>query len=221
MKHRLRWLTRPWGPPPHDDYHLGERIGLGAMAVVLFIPMWFGTQWLVAGGDRFYDVSLPIDDLIPLCIPMIWGYLAMYLFVALTYLMIRRRWLYRTWLVGILVQSLIASVVFVAFPVRMVDRPDLEVALTPGISAVLLGMFYATDAPLNLFPSLHLGSALFCGYALVIERPGWRWAIAALVVLTAFSVVLVRQHYVMDAVAGIALATVMRSVLVWARRKYE
>jgi membrane-associated phospholipid phosphatase len=102
------------------------------------------------------------------------------------------------------VMHLICFAIFLAFPVKAELRP----ALLPTDSASFraLAYYYEIDPPVNLFPSLHCANAVLAArMAQKLSRRGG-WLIAVGAALVVISVVLVKQHYVADAVAGVLLA---------------
>ncbi len=78
--------------------------------------------------------------------------------------------------------------------------------------------------PYAALPSLHFGWALLLSVALVLGRPRGRWGAAAVVAAVAlptaqlFAVVLTGNHFILDAVAGAAVAGVALALaLAWRR----
>jgi membrane-associated phospholipid phosphatase len=94
-----------------------------------------------------------------------------------------------------------AAAIFLLFPVT-IERP----ALTGHSLAIRLIALEYRDKPYNLFPSLHVALATLVALACGDARH-FRWWLPAIVGLIAVSTVLVKQHYIVDALAGLALAT--------------
>jgi membrane-associated phospholipid phosphatase len=96
----------------------------------------------------------------------------------------------------------LSGVGFLALPAERVKLPP-DVA---GISGVLFHFADWLNLEHNYLPSLHVGMAVVCAYAYGRFGPRtlgvicWLWAAAI-----AFSTLLTHQHYVADAVAGVAL----------------
>jgi hypothetical protein len=109
------------------------------------------------------------------------------------------------------VMHVVCFAIFVVYPVKADLRPP---ALSgDGASIRALAYYYEIDPPVNLFPSLHCANAALSAIMAykISRRIGRLVAVGAgLVVL---SVVLVKQHYVADAVAGIALALAVDRLL--------
>lgn len=102
------------------------------------------------------------------------------------------------------VMQCIGFAIFLAYPVKAELRPP---SLTgDGTSLRVLAYYYELDPPVNLFPSLHCANAVLA--ALMAHKLSRRvgWLISVLAALVVISVPLVKQHYIADALAGIALA---------------
>ena len=99
--------------------------------------------------------------------------------------------------------------VFLLAPMKM-SRTGLE----PGTFEPLFQLLWAIDPPFNTFPSLHVSLATIA--TLVVwqhdQRLG-RWMLLSATVLT-LSTFLVKQHFIIDALGGVALA------MIWYRRHY-
>ncbi len=65
---------------------------------------------------------------------------------------------------------------------------------------------YAVDPPTNCFPSLHLAFATLSMLCAGTARRLWGWVALPLVVGIAASIVTMKQHFIADGVAGVALA---------------
>ena len=99
--------------------------------------------------------------------------------------------------------------VFLLAPMKM-SRTGLE----PGTFEPLFQLLWAIDPPFNTFPSLHVSLATIA--TLVVcqhdQRLG-RWMLLGATVLT-LSTFLVKQHFIIDALGGVALA------MIWYRCHY-
>ena len=99
--------------------------------------------------------------------------------------------------------------VFLLAPMKM-SRAGLE----PGALEPLFELMWAIDPPFNTFPSLHVSLATIA--TLVVwqhdQRLG-RWMLIGATVLT-ISTFLAKQHFVIDALGGVALA------MIWYRCHY-
>lgn len=96
---------------------------------------------------------------------------------------------------------LVCSLVHLMWPVT-IERPSVgEMA---GVSARALGLVYAMDKPVSLFPSFHAAVAPI----LLSSRPTsrlWRTLMWAWMASICFSCVLTKQHYLLDVIAGLCV----------------
>ena len=75
-----------------------------------------------------------------------------------------------------------------------------------GFWAGILAWLYRADQPTDLFPSLHVALAFLMAKAVGRERPAWHPAMLAWATLIALSTLLIRQHYLVDVIAGVVVA---------------
>jgi len=96
----------------------------------------------------------------------------------------------------------ISDAIFAAFPTR-VPRPAVS-----GDDAFsrLLRYVYARDEPYAGFPSEHASTATALAVYLVVVTTGrWRGAVVAAAALVVASTLLIRQHFLADALGGVLL----------------
>ncbi len=164
---------------------------------------YFLLNWLAQSRAAF-SVQLPLDDKIPFLPIFVIPYVAMYFVEFLPFFLIRdRQYLRRVTLCYLGVISL--TFIFFAFlPVQM-HRPSPEI-LGSAFWHQLLGFIYRMDLPYNTFPSQHVLLTLLAGLAISKESriKGIPVILGAVVIST--STLLVKQHYVLDVVAGALLA---------------
>jgi len=147
-----------------------------------------------------------LDRIIPLQPAWALVYGALYLFaILLPVLVVREEEHVRRTVLAYLTVWIASYLCFLTYP-TVAPRPDQ----VPGDGFVVWGLrfLYAADPPYNCFPSIHVAhsfvSALTC-YR-VHRRLGIAMILAA--ALIGISTLFTRQHYVVDVVAGIALAWV-------------
>lgn len=147
----------------------------------------------------FTPTELPytrLDALVPFVpelLPIYVGYLPLYWWTVIR--SENDREVNRIWYAA-QVQLLLSLVFFVAFPVRM----PVERFYGPEPFGLADALWRWFDAPNNCFPSLHVSSCLLL-LQFNWHRPHrWFFAGASLAVIA--STVLVKQHYVVDALGG-------------------
>lgn len=154
-------------------------------------------------GPARWMARTPLDDLIPLVVPLVLPYVSMYAMVGLTavaFWLTSARLLHSVLLALIL--TLAASYVCYFVAQTYVARP--VVSGDDVLSSMLRGV-YASDQPYNAFPSLHVGvSVILAEHWLWSRRPAGVW-IAAWCGLIVCSTVFIHQHYIADVLGGLVV----------------
>lgn len=179
-----------------------------AAAIFLHCAAFYGTRLITAGSER-YDLAVRADSLLPLVPPFIIIYILAYIqWIAGFILLCReKRELCFETLAGEMIGKLICAAVFIALPTVMV-RPEV---VGDGVFSRLVRLVYYLDAPDNLFPSLHCYESWFCfRCALRSGITGRRRKIASFIFTLAVfaSVVLVKQHRIVDIIGGISIVEI-------------
>ena len=106
---------------------------------------------------------------------------------------------------GEMISKAICLTIFILYPTTMA-RPEVTGS---GPGAALVRLLYALDSPDNLFPSIHCLESWICFRGAVNLRrvgPGYKWGSLVFTLLVCASVVLIKQHCVLDILGGVALA---------------
>lgn len=176
-----------------------------ALICLSLVAAFYATRLFTTGGAH-YDVSLPLDARVPLCTPFIAVYVLAYCqWVAVLWFTTRESMdLFFQASAAEIVGKIIAIPIFLIFPTAMA-RPEITGS---GFFDDLTRLIYACDSPDNLFPSLHCYDSWLCLRCVcrMKNAPGWfKWANGIFSVLVFASVVLVKQHLLVDILGGIAL----------------
>lgn len=183
-----------------------ERALLAGGVLALFLVGYFGVGHAIAPGAA-RELRTRVDDAIPFVPGTIWIYLALFptAFAPLFFLRCQR--LYRRTLAAYAVVIAVSLAVFVAFPVTSralrVDPARLD---PQHLSDWAVALVYRLDPPVNLFPSLHLSIAGLAALSAWRARRAYGVLLSAGVVVIAASICTVKQHFVADGAAGLALA---------------
>jgi hypothetical protein len=192
--------------PPGWESQLLQRAPRIAVVLALFIGGYFviGHAVLVA---PVHDVAIPLDARIPFLPWTVFVYASVYTSAFLPAFVVRDEALFRRTFRAYVFVLLASFVVFVLFPVSSAGlRADLsEVG---GFAGWGLHVIYALDPPRNLLPSLHLAIASVALVSLWMARPIYGRLSALWLLPVAASVCTTKQHFVLDAVAGILLGAV-------------
>ena len=194
---------------------LRERAALSVAVVLFFVIGYFGVGWLVTSPEDAHSLALPLDAAIPF-LPgsaiVYWSILPMGLLPIFT---VRHAALFRRVALAYALTIALALATFVVYPVTSLGfRPGPQAFAHAGFSGWLMHLLCTLDPPMNLFPSLHLALAVLA--ALAAWRVGRRLGLLALgwSACIAVAVCTTKQHFVADAVAGVALAAVVHCAVV-------
>lgn len=169
---------------------------------------YYGSRLLTVGAARC-DMTLALDRRIPLCPIFILFYILAYVQWVVGYILIareNRETCYRV-LTGEMIAKLICLVFFVALPTAM-ERPEVA---GDDLFSRLVRLIYRTDAPVNLFPSIHCLDSWICFRAATGLKRVPRWyapSMLALTLLVLASTLLVKQHVLVDVPAGVLTAEI-------------
>jgi hypothetical protein len=159
--------------------------------------------------------TTPLDGLVPFQPQALGAYLSLWVYVGVApglLLRLRELIVYGLWAAAMCSCGL---AIFYFWPTA-VPPPDMETSRYPGF-ALLQGV----DAAGNACPSLHVAAAVFTGVWVdrVLRIVGGPASLRLLNLLwmlaIVWSTVAIRQHVVLDSVAGAALGTLCAGVSIW------
>lgn len=200
-------------------------LGMGVCLSTAFYLTDFYMLERLERGLNAWVPSTRLDGAIPFMPEWIWVYLLYFPFCFVP-LIFRELWIsdafYRA-AKGFLLQFGVALSFFWLVPSRML-RPAPDPSTWSGAA---VAAFYRLDPGFNVFPSLHVANAAFIACLLWrMKGPLVGSAAWSLALLIAVSTVFVKQHYLADLAAGLALgcATYYRAFrrdrrLLFARRQ--
>ena len=156
----------------------------------------------LVGNGPFHHLWTQLDGAIPFVPLFVFAYVLVYVTPAFSAVLVRdRAELYRTFL-ALALNCAICFPVFLLYPVEM-PRDD---ALPATLAGRLLALVHFLDRPVNCFPSHHVATAVTTFLAIRRQNAVWGLLFGLIAALIAISTVLVKQHYVVDVAAGIAVA---------------
>jgi membrane-associated phospholipid phosphatase len=191
---------------PARSYSITVKSFALALVVAFYTAGYLYINRLNAWRSRYYDVSLWFEKDLPFVPPMIFGYSLVFALVAILYLVIDNMSDLWNICIRFVNMTLICFAVFLIWPVRMNFRP--EVAVTGDWITTWVGFYFWLDRPYNLFPSMHLAASFFSAFYLLKKGPVLGWTAMAMAVIVGVSVVLLKQHYILDVAAGFLVAWV-------------
>jgi membrane-associated phospholipid phosphatase len=197
-----RSVTRLDPDAPSGRVRAWRDIGL-ALGMALALALLFQLYVPLNHGPPRWIARTPLDELIPLVVPMVVPYVSIYpigVLTAVAFWLMSARLLHSALLASIL--TLAASYVCYFVAQTYVERPAVS---GDDFLSSLLRSVYAVDQPYNAFPSLHVGVS-------VVIAVHWLWSggrtgfwIAAWCGLIACSTVFVHQHYLADVLGGLVV----------------
>lgn len=183
-----------------------------ALLVPVILLLFFLPEQLVV--EHYTPTQIPLDGLIPFCPAFAVFYVLWYPMLAAAgiLLLLRNAGAFRRYLIFLTLAYGLSAVIYLLWPNGQDLRPDLS---QPGnvFEAFLAGL-YRADTNTNVLPSLHVTGSMAILFGLWDEVSLRRSAVfpvaAVLAALVIASTVLVKQHAVLDVLAGLVF-----SILLW------
>lgn len=186
----FKLLTRP------------QPVTIPMVVLAAIVPFYLYIGHMIQNGPVhapaiWLDVVIPVE---PAWAPV---YLSLFLAPLLpAFVLHQQELIHRTVLAWIAIW-LTAYIFFLAWPTEIARPAHVE---GDGFLPWMLRAIYASDAPANCFPSLHVAQCFLAAFACSRVHRGVGWAAGAWAAAVAVSTLFTKQHYVLDALAGIVLA---------------
>lgn len=176
--------------------------------MVFRFSQYFFTK-LITEDMVHYDLSLPIDEVIPF-VPFF------IVFYILSYIQWFGSYIYHCHsgkescyhiIASDFIVNIMCMLCFILLPTT-IERPQIT---GNGVFEVLTKIIYFFDTPVNLFPSMHCTTSWICfrGSLLMKNAPKWYPALQFVFTLFVFaSTVFVKQHFFIDIIAGVILVEI-------------
>lgn len=177
------------------------------MAVAINLAVYTGSK-LITSNFIHYDLTMRIDNFIPLVPAFVIIYLLCFVEWTIGYILIGRESKEHCYhyVLADIIAKLICLVFFIVLPSTYV-RP----ALGSGFFSGILAFIYKHDSPVNLFPSIHcLESWMVFRGSIKMKKVPKLYKIFTFIfaVLTFMSVVFIKQHVFIDIIGGILVGEV-------------
>ena len=177
----------------------------------LYLPVYLGGFFLIEHfiTDNYWATQTFIDEYIPFCEYFVipydsWSFLLLALGL---YLIVKDAEGFRRYMWTIMITFTTATVFCALVP----NGQDLRPAVMEhhNIAAWLLQNTYALDTNTNVFPSVHVVGVIDAWFAIWhtrgLKKRAWRWSTAVYGVLVIASTMFIKQHAVIDVLAGLAV----------------
>jgi len=172
------------------------------VALATIIPFYLYIGYLVRAGP-VHVPAIELDHLLPVVPAWAPVYLSLFLAALLPAFVLHQQELIRRTVLAYLATWLIAFVCFLAWP-TIGTRPAAVAG--DGFLAWMLRTIYASDAPYNCFPSLHVAQCFLAAFACSRVHSGVGFAAALWACAVGLSTLFTKQHYVADVIGGAVLA---------------
>lgn len=199
------------GPDPRSDPREKALLCLG-----LLLYCFGGYYAIGLAQDPAQAASLrtPLDDALPFLPVFMWGYVVVYTMLFIPVFTVKSPRLFRRVCLAYFVVVSACLLTWLVFPVTALGlRADLSGLDMTQFHNWGTKVNYTLDPPMNLFPSLHMAIAVIAAYSAgCANRTHGRLA-AFPVALVALSIVLVKQHFVADGLAGALLGAAVYALV--------
>lgn len=195
--------------------------------LLLYVPvflLWFYVIERINTPDRGYWVSyLPLDDKIPFLPGFAWIYCLWYPFLIVPGLLFLKDdpAAFRRYLWFFMTGTGLCLLICTIFPNGQNLRPT--VFPSDGLSVRLMQALYHADTNTNVLPSMHVVGSIAVLYGALhsrrLRRPAPLCVIALMTVLISLSTVFVKQHSVLDLIAGVLLCVPIWFFVDWLGRR--
>lgn len=177
------------------------------IALATGLTLWLGQYFLINNATRSrrprFRPATALDGRLPVIPSLIFVYFSTYLLGALPALIVGDVALYVRFAVSYGIITALSAAVQLAYPSEIVR---LETEGRPGLSWRLIGWFQGVCKPYGNFPSVHVAFAVLAVIAgFVVAGPVVGSLFLVWAALVAASTLALRQHYILDALAGAAL----------------
>ena len=175
------------------------------LTLLFYFIAYFSIQSFITVNE--YNLLTDIDKLIPFVPQFVWVYhtiIPILLFTAIV--LIQRKDVFLSMITALIIAGLTMSVFYVVFPSFYPREPIGDYSL----SAALVEMTRMVDGPNNTFPSGHVTFSWILVFFVGLSEQArkFRWAYLLWAVLITTSTLVLKQHFIVDAISGILLASV-------------
>ncbi|MBR4514234.1 MAG: phosphatase PAP2 family protein [Lachnospiraceae bacterium] len=186
--------------------------GLIFIYLLFYFPSFFLIERIVTSD--YYIIHCGLDDKIPFCEYFVVPYLLWFpfMFAVLIYEFLNSRKEFEKMCICLM----IGMTLFIIVSLVWHNGVDLrnQIVHRDNIFSAMVDMLHDADTPTNVFPSIHVYNTIVCLIAVLTAEglKGKKWTkLGAFVlsVLIILSTLFLKQHSVIDAVAGAVLAAII------------
>ena len=186
-----------------------------ALALIPIFICYFVPEHLIVSD--YHATQIAFDALIPLLPGFVYCYLLWFPLLVFGgfWMLFFDGPVLRRYMIYLMCAYFICAAVYLLYPNGQDLRPDDLVV--HDLSTAILAFIYRVDTNTNVLPSLHVIGSMGAAFALCSSRrlrsPAVKAAIAVLAVLVSISTVFVKQHGIVDVLAGFALGLALCPII--------
>ncbi len=185
------------------------RVTIPMVLLVALVPFYIFIPELLPPRTR-YAPELALDGAFPLMPSWALIYGALYLFlILLPIFVVRQDEQIRRTVFAYLLIWLTAYAVFIVYPTA---APRPASVIGEGFAVWGLRALYSSDPPYNCFPSIHVAHSFVSALTCYRVHRGLGIVATICATLVALSTLFTKQHYILDAIAGVLLAFVAYAI---------
>ena len=188
--------------------------GISLLLVAYFVFGYLPINAFNKARGVYHILPLPGEAGLPFMPVFILGYLLVYGSILWIYYLVPSWEIFKEVAWGFFWVTTVHYIIFILFPVKMIWRP--EITNPQNFLELLTQGFFYLDNPFNCFPSLHVAYPTLATVLAWRYFPRLRYWFLLMSLLTVVSVVLIKQHYILDAAGGMATSVL---VGVWVTQK--
>jgi membrane-associated phospholipid phosphatase len=174
---------------------------LAAIVLAQWVFLYNLVNWATLFRTSILMLETPVDRAFPLVTPWIFVYTLAYpCCLSPVFLVTLPR--LRTACFAYTIAIAVSLFTFMIMPVGIV-RPEPP---PDALGVTLMAVTRAIDQPFNCFPSLHVSLDFLAAFFTWTQRPRAGAGLLGMAMLISVSTLFVKQHYVLDIVAGVLLA---------------
>jgi membrane-associated phospholipid phosphatase len=185
-----------------------DQLLLGVLMFGIWAAGYFSISHIIEGHNVRVLPRLDLDQRIPFIPEFVFIYLTIYPLFLLPFLYIRNSGFFRIFSLAYITVMLVCYATYLVYPVAM-ERPTF---VEHSFATWALGIVYRTDRPLNCFPSMHVAMSLLASLTIMEVHRVRGLLMMLLTLLIAVSTLLIKQHYILDVVAGVSLTILVYSL---------
>jgi membrane-associated phospholipid phosphatase len=180
-----------------------DKIWVGPLGIIAFVVFY-----MLPNHFNIFEPSyihlFSFEELIPFIDWTVWIYMSDYLYIAIVFVLLKDKDNMNRIYYSQIILLMVSMFIFFLLPVQY-PRPEVEYI---GISGELVRILFSADTPGNACPSIHVAMTFLAGFGFLKERKhlfSWFmiWA-----VLISLSTLTVKQHYLLDIIAGLSMAII-------------